>query len=142
MILGAAEIDMEFNVNVTCASDGRIIGGSGGHADTAAGARLPIVTTPLRAGGLPKLVKRLTCLTTPGTTIGAVVTEAGIAVHPARPNLAQAVRRAGLPLTTLDDLRRQAEQGREPRAAGRGTGRVVAECEALDGTVIDRIRMP
>ncbi len=58
MILGAAEIDAAFNVNVTCASDGRIIGGSGGHADTAAGARLPIVTTPCRRRGGPNLLRR------------------------------------------------------------------------------------
>jgi citrate lyase subunit alpha/citrate CoA-transferase len=31
MILGAAEIDLDFNVNVTLGSSGLIIGGSGGH---------------------------------------------------------------------------------------------------------------
>ncbi len=139
MILGAAELDRDFNVNVTCASNGRIIGGSGGHADTAAGAKLPIVTTTLRAGGHAKLVERLTCLTTPGDTIGAVVTEAGIAVHPARPDLHHAARAAGLPVTTLEDLRRQASH---VTGSGRGTGRTVAHCEAPDGTVIDRIRAP
>lgn len=142
MILGAAEVDMNFSVNVTCASDGRIIGGSGGHADTAIGAKLPIVTTPLRAGGLPKLVKHLTCLTTPGATIGAVVTEAGIAIHPSRPDLKTSAQAAGLPITTLNDLRRLAETGTPPSQSGRGTGRIVAECEAPDGTVIDTIRMP
>uniref|UniRef100_UPI00356503B3 citrate lyase subunit alpha n=1 Tax=Thalassovita aquimarina TaxID=2785917 RepID=UPI00356503B3 len=139
MILGAAELDRDFNVNVTCASDGRIIGGSGGHADTAAGAKLPIVTTTLHAGGHAKLVERLTCLTTPCDTIGAVVTEAGIAVHPARADLDHAARAAGLPVTALEDLRRQAGH---VTGSGRGTGRTVAHCEAPDGTVIDRIRAP
>ncbi|MYM55234.1 citrate lyase subunit alpha [Thalassovita mangrovi] len=137
MILGAAELDRDFNINVTCASDGRIIGGSGGHADTAGGAKLPIVTTTLRAGGHAKLVENLTCLTTPGNTIGAVVTEAGIAVHPTRPDLERAARAAGLPVTTLDDLRQQAGETSGP---GRGTGRIVAICEAPDGRVIDQIR--
>ena len=46
-ILGAAEIDLDFNVNVTTGPGGVIVGGSGGHSDTAAGAKLAIVTTRL-----------------------------------------------------------------------------------------------
>ncbi|WP_172978875.1 citrate lyase subunit alpha [Roseovarius sp. THAF8] len=140
MILGAAEVDMNFNVNVTCASDGRIIGGSGGHADTAAGAKLAIVTTPLCAGGFPKLIERLTCLTTPGDTVGAVVTEEGIAISSAAPELARAAKNAGLPLSSLDDLRRKAEAQATQRATPRFAERVIAECEAPDGTVIDHVR--
>lgn len=142
MILGAAEVDCDFNVNVTQASDGRIIGGSGGHSDTAAGAKLPIVTTTLAAGGFAKIVQRLTCLTTPGATIGAVVTEAGIAIHPARPDLEADVRRAGLPVRSIRDLARLAADQATARAAPRGTGRVVALCEYRDGSVIDKIRAP
>ncbi|MEM6677507.1 MAG: citrate lyase subunit alpha, partial [Pseudomonadota bacterium] len=108
VILGAAEVDRAFNVNVTRAADGRIIGGSGGHADTAAGARLAIVTTRLTARGFAKIVERCGSITTPGGSIDAVVTEAGIAVHPARPELADRARAAGLPLTSIDDLARAA----------------------------------
>ena len=36
VILGATEIDTNFNVNVTTGSSGVIMGGSGGHSDTAA----------------------------------------------------------------------------------------------------------
>lgn len=140
MILGAAEIDSAFNVNVTQASDGRIIGGSGGHADTAAGARLPIVTTTLTAGGFPKLVTDLTCKTTPGDTIGAVVTEAGIAIHPSRPDLADKARKAGLPVTTIQDLQQQAARLCPPAPARSDTGRIVAVCEYRDGSVLDVIR--
>ncbi|WP_243613597.1 citrate lyase subunit alpha [Shimia aestuarii] len=138
MILGAAEIDADFNVNVTCASDGRIIGGSGGHADTAAGAILPIVTTPLQAAGRPKLVEALTCLTTPGKTIGALVTEAGIAIHPSRPDLIKAAQKAGLPLKSFEDLRRLAG---DQAGSGRGQGRVVAESLSPTGHVLDQVRI-
>lgn len=137
MILGAAEVDRDFNVNVTCASDGRIIGGSGGHSDTATGAKLAIVTTTLRAGGHAKLVDRLTCLTTPGAAIAAVVTEAGIAIHPSRSTLATSAKRAGLPLKSLQDLRQLAGPPSQP---GRGQGRIIAECEAPTGDIIDTIR--
>ena len=47
VILGATEIDTNFNVNVTTASDGVIMGGSGGHSDTAAGSKLTIIVTKL-----------------------------------------------------------------------------------------------
>lgn len=139
MILGAIEIDTNFNVNVTQASDGRIMGGSGGHADTAAEARLPIVVTPLTAGIYPRIVPRLTCLTTPGDTVGAVVTEVGIAIHPSRPELEARARRAGLPVLSIADLQQRAAALCPPPVPTADTGRVVALCEYRDGTVLDRI---
>lgn len=139
MILGAAEIDLDFNVNVTTGSTGRILGGSGGHSDTAAGAKLALVTTRLAAGGVPKIVERVTCLTTPGSTIDAVVTEAGVAVNPARGDLAERVRAAGLPLVTIEALRGAARDGAGP-AVTRPDGRIVAVVEYRDGTVIDVVQ--
>lgn len=140
MILGAAEVDTDFNVNVTQAGDGRIIGGSGGHADTAAGAKLAIVTTTMNAGGFAKIVKRLTCRTTPGATIGAVVTEAGLAIHPSRPDLAMQATAAGLPVLSINDLQRMAKAGcATPNRPSKG-GRIVAVCEYRDGSVIDVVR--
>ena len=47
VILGATEIDVNFNVNVTTDSNGILIGGSGGHSDTARGARTTIITSQL-----------------------------------------------------------------------------------------------
>ena len=141
MILGAAEIDTRFNVNVTQASDGRIIGGSGGHADTAAGAKLPIVTTTLTAGGYAKLVQDLTCLTTPGDSIAAVVTEAGIAIHPSRAELAARARNAGLPVVPIDSLQAMAASVSPKAGQPDGDSRIVAVCEYRDGSVIDVIRV-
>ncbi len=140
MILGAAEVDTAFNVNVTQASDGRIIGGSGGHSDTAAGAKLPIVTTTLTAGGFPKIVERLICQTTPGNTIGAVVTEAGIAIHPSRPELKKQALKAGLPVLPIESLCDKARDLAPPAPSVVGGGRIVAVCEYRDGTIIDVIR--
>ena len=68
MILGAAEIDRDFNVNVSTGTDGIIIGGSGGHSDTAAGAKLALVTTQLAGERYPKFVDR-SRPTTPGETM-------------------------------------------------------------------------
>ena len=97
MLLGAAEVDLDFNVNVTTGSSGRILGGSGGHADTAAGSKLALVTTtPRRGGAGRKIVERVGCVTTPGETIDAVVTEAGVAVNPRARGLARAAGAAGI----------------------------------------------
>ena len=102
MIIGAAEIDRGFNVNVAVGGDGRIIGGPGAHPDAAFGANLAIMATPLTGGGFAKLVEKVTCCTTPGTSVGAVVTEVGIAIHPDQPGLALACRSAGPPIKPLD----------------------------------------
>lgn len=145
MLLGAAEIDLDFNVNVTTGSDGRILGGSGGHADTAAGARLAMVTTRLASSAGPKIVERVGCRTTPGETIDAVVTEAGVAVHPDRGELRDRLRSAGLEVVDLGELRRRAEALAAPAAAASGpadddTRPIVGVVEYRDGRVIDVIR--
>ena len=139
MILGAAEVDLDFNVNVTTGSSGRILGGSGGHADTADGAQLAIVTTRLAAGGGPKIVDRVGCVTTPGATIDVVVTEAGIAVNPRRADLALRLASAGLDVQPIDTLRAAAGPA-SGRAREVNAGRIVAVVEYRDGTVIDIVR--
>ncbi|WP_433949897.1 citrate lyase subunit alpha [Brevundimonas bullata] len=143
MILGAAEIDTRFDVNVTAVGGGRIIGGSGGHADTAAGAKLAIVTTKLASRDNPKIVDRVECISTPGESIDVVVTEAGIAVNPRRKDLIEVLGRAGLPLVSIETLRRLSAQaaGRDGPAC-RPQGRIVAVVEYRDGSVIDLVRQP
>jgi citrate lyase subunit alpha / citrate CoA-transferase len=140
MILGAAEVDTAFNVNVTRGSDGRIIGGSGGHADTAEGAKLAIVTTPLTGSGFARITDRLTCLTTAGDHIGAVVTEAGIAVNPDRPDLARDARRAGLPVVPIGQLRELSHQQGNGAVPFADDGPVRVVCEDRRGREIGLIR--
>ncbi len=140
MILGAAQVDLGFDVNVTTGSDGVILGGSGGHADTADGAKLAIVTTRLAAGGGPKVVERVGCVTTPGQTVDAVVTEAGVAVNPRRADLAARLRDAGLPVVDIAELQRLAAAQAAGRPAAAGDGRIVAVVEYRDGSVIDVVR--
>lgn len=140
VVLGAAEVDLAFNVNVTTKAGGAIIGGSGGHADTAAGAQLTLVTTRLTAAGYAKIVPEVGTLTTPGATVDVVVTEAGIAVHPSRAELADRLRQAGLPVTSLQDLAGRAAAAASRPTPDRAQGRVVALSEYRDGTVTDVVR--
>ncbi len=143
MLLGAAEVDLGFNVNVTTGSDGVILGGSGGHADTAAGARLALVTTRLASSAGPKIVERVRCLTTPGETIDAVVTEAGVAVNPLRGDLKDRLLAAGIEVVSIEALRSHAV-GLAPEPAStngaRDDGRAVAVLQYRDGRVTDIVR--
>lgn len=140
VILGATEIDLDFNVNVTTGSSGLIMGGSGGHADTAAGAKLAIVTSRLTAGDNPKVVDRVRTITTPGETVDVVVTEAGIAVNPMRADLRERLGTARLPVVEIDELRLRAAKLSPNKPASRADGRVVATIEYRDGSIIDCVR--
>ena len=143
MLLGAAEVDLDFNVNVTTGAGGVILGGSGGHADTAAGSKLALVTTRLAASAGPKIVERVGCITTPGETIDAVVTEAGVAVHPRRDELARATavgRHRGARRSSSCTQRARAGRRRARRAPHRRDARIVGVVEYRDGRVIDVIR--
>jgi citrate lyase subunit alpha/citrate CoA-transferase len=140
VVLGAAEIDIDFNVNVTTRADGTIIGGSGGHADTAAGAKLTIITTRLTAAGFPKIVDRVGTVTTPGETVDVLVTEAGIAVNPKRTDLVERLRTTDLPLCNIEDLRVQAAAASERQPTHSKGERIVAVSEYRDGSVTDVVR--
>ena len=140
MILGATEIDVNFNVNVTTASDGRIMGGSGGHSDTAAGAKLALVVTSLTKARLPIIKERVVTVTTPGETVDVIVTEWGIAVNPLRQDLIEKIRKTRLPLFTVEELKDKAEKITGKPALVEREEKIVAVVEYRDGTVIDVIR--
>ncbi len=139
VLLGASEIDVDFNVNVLTDSNGVIIGGSGGHNDAAAGAKLTIIVAPLIRARLPIVTERCTTITTPGKTVDVLVTERGIAVNPGRPDLADRLKSAKLPVFTIQELRQKALAiTGKPQAPAR-KDRVVGMVEYRDGTIIDNV---
>lgn len=143
MLLGAAEVDLNFNVNVTTGSSGILLGGSGGHADTAAGSKLALVATRLSASAGPKIVERVGCITTPGESIDAIVTEAGVAVHPRREDLRDRLQVAGIQVVTIEqlhDLAQSLATKELANATPQTDSRIVAVVEYRDGTVIDVIK--
>ncbi|MGC7872865.1 citrate lyase subunit alpha [Desulfosporosinus sp. SYSU MS00001] len=142
MILGATEIDTDFNVNVVTGSDGIIIGASGGHNDTAAGSKLAIVVTNLTKGRLPVVKDQVTTVTTPGETIDVLVTERGIAVNPARQDLIDKLKDTDLPIVPIEELKNIAERLTGKPEPIEFTDQVVAVVEYRDGTVIDVVRKP
>ena len=139
VILGATEIDTDFNVNVHTDSNGRIMGGSGGHSDTAAGAKLSMIIAPMFRARLPIVTDRVTCISTPGRDIDVLVTQGGIAVNPKNRELRQRLADAGLPVIDIHELKEKTERITGVPKRLPKSGRVVAEIISRDGGVLDQI---
>lgn len=140
VVLSALEIDTAFNVNVLTGSDGVLRGASGGHCDTAASAKMAVIVAPLVRGRIPTVVSKVLTIVTPGSSIDVLVTDHGIAVNPARPELLARFAKAGLPLMTINELYQRAlELTGEPEPIA-FTQRTVAVVRYRDGSVIDTIR--
>ena len=139
VILGATEIDTDFNVNVHTDSNGYIMGGSGGHSDTAAGAKLSMIIAPMFRARLPIVTDRVTCISTPGKDIDVLVTQGGIAVNPAKAELRDRLVAAGLPVVDIHQLKEKTEciTGK-PQKLPKGD-RVVAEVISRYGDLQDQI---
>ena len=140
VLLGATEIDTDFNVNVHTDSAGCIMGGSGGHSDTAAGAKLSMIISPLFRARLPIITGRVRCISTPGRDVDVVVTQRGVAVNPAKPDLALRLKDAGLPIVDIHELKQIAERITGVPAVPPEGGRVVARVLSRDGEPLDVIR--
>lgn len=139
VILGATEIDTDFNVNVHTNSSGTIMGGSGGHSDTAAGAKLAMVIAPLFRARQPIITERVSCVSTPGRDIDVFVTQYGIAVNPKNEELRDRLIRAHLPVVSIEELKAKAESlCGVPKALEHGE-RVVAKVIGRGGEVQDLI---
>ena len=139
VILGATEIDTDFNVNVHTDSNGYIMGGSGGHSDTAAGAKLSMIIAPMFRARLPIVTDHVNCISTPGKDIDVLVTQGGIAVNPKNVELTKNLKDAGLPIIDIHELKEKTERiTGKPKAIAKGD-RVVAEVISRNGGVLDRI---
>ena len=143
MILGATEIDTDFNINVVTGFDGTILSSSGGNQDCAAGAKLAIVVTNVHKKGLSVIRDRVTTVTTPGETVDAVVTDLGIAINPKRTDLLTVLSDSNLPIMTIDEMKKRAEESAEnEHQPVEFEDRIVVLVEYRDGTVIDVVKKP
>ena len=139
VILGATEIDTDFNVNVHTDSNGYIMGGSGGHSDTAAGAKLAMIIAPMFRARLPIVTDHVTCVSTPGKDIDVLVTQGGIAVNPKNEELTYRLKHAGLPVIDIHDLKAKAESITGAPAKLPKGDRVVAQVIGRNGNLQDEI---
>lgn len=140
VILGALEVDIDYNVNVVTGSDGIVCGAPGGHPDTAAGAKCSIIVAPLIRGRIPTVCDRVITVTTPGEAVDVVVTDYGIAINPRRKDLLEAYRNTSLPLRTIEELRDIAYSIVGKPDEVQFEDEVVGIVESRDGTILDVIR--
>ncbi|WP_404854450.1 citrate lyase subunit alpha, partial [Escherichia coli] len=78
----------------------------------------------------------LTCIT-PGSSVDILVTDHGIAVNPARPELAERLQEAGIKVVSIEWLRERARLLTGEPQPIEFTDRVVAVVRYRDGSVID-----
>jgi citrate lyase subunit alpha/citrate CoA-transferase len=108
--------------------------------DTAAGAKLTIIATPLLRGRMPIVVEKVITVTTPGETVDVLVTERGVAVNPARIDLIEKLKSAKLPLKNIQDLKKEAYDLTGIPEEPQFINKIIGLVEYRDGTIIDVIR--
>lgn len=140
VILSALEIDQAFNVNVITGSDGKIMGASGGHSDTAAAAKLTIIVAPIVRGRIPTVVEKVDAIITPGTSVDVLVTDRGIAINPLREDLIACFKNTDLNIVKIEELVKEASHIVGPKKTLKHGEKTVAYIEYRDGTIIDEIK--
>lgn len=144
VVLGASEVDLNFNCNTSTLSTGIIAEPVGGHSDTAAGSDLSIITVPLFRGRYPVIVEECTTVVTPGETIDVVVTERGVAINPRRKDLLEKLENTKIPkdlnICTIEELQKKAFEITGTKVQPNFGDDIVALIEYRDGTIIDTVR--
>jgi citrate lyase subunit alpha / citrate CoA-transferase len=139
VILGATEVDLNFNANVVTHSDGLLMHGIGGWQNCLF-SKTVILPIPLFRDRIPVILDEVTTICGPGELIDVIVTERGIAINPLRKDLIEAVKDSGLPIKTIQELKDEAERicGKPKRPEY--TDQIIAAIKWVDGTLIDVVR--
>ncbi len=140
VVLGATEVDVNFNANVVTHSDGKLLHGIGGWQNCLF-SKCTILPIPAFRDRIPVIVDEVTTLVGPGELIDVIVTERGIAINPLREDLMAAVHGKGLPVRTIQEMKAEVDDlvGGAPKPA-EFEDKVVAAIKWVDGTVIDCVR--
>ena len=139
VVLGATEVDINFNANVVTHSDGQMVHGIGGWQNCLF-SKCTILPIPAIRGRNPIIVDEVTTLVGPGELIDVIVTELGIAINPLRTDLIKATKDSGLPIRLIQDIKAEIDDliG-EPPQKPIFTDEPVGVVKWVDGTVIDTI---
>lgn len=137
-VLGATEMDLEFNANVNTHSDGWLLHGIGGFQDSA-DAYMTIITAPLYRKTNPIVLEKVVTVSAPGAVIDALVTDHGIAINPKRQDLLDRLKGSDLPLKSMEELHEIAIKATGKPTPPKFKDRVVAVTEWRDGTVLDSV---
>jgi len=139
VVLGATEVDVNFNANVVTHSDGRLLHGIGGWQNCLF-SNCTILAVPSVRDRIPVIVDEVTTLTGPGELIDVVATERGLCINPKRKDLLDAVKGSGLPIKDIRELQKETYDicGGKPNPPKR-SDEPVAAVKWVDGTVIDSV---
>jgi citrate lyase subunit alpha / citrate CoA-transferase len=139
VILGATEVDLNFNANVVSHSDGLLLHGIGGWQDCLF-ANCTILPIPLFRDRIPVIKDRVTTLCGPGELIDVIITERGIAINPLRQDLIDRTKNKGLPIRSIEELKDEAEKICGIPSVIELSEEVVAVVKWVDGTLLDSVR--
>ncbi len=139
VVLGATEVDVNFNANVVTHSDGRMLHGIGGWQNCLF-SKCTILPIPAFRDRIPVIVDEVTTLVGPGELIDVIVTERGIAINPRRTDLLEATKNSGLPIRPIEEIKQEVDDllGGPP-AKPNLSEEVVGIVKWVDGTVLDSI---
>jgi citrate lyase subunit alpha/citrate CoA-transferase len=139
VILGATEVDVNFNGNVVTHSDGYLLHGIGGWQNCLF-SKTVILPIPLFRDRIPVIRDEVTTICGPGELIDVIVTERGLAINPRRKDLIEATQDSGLPIKTIQELKAEAERICGVPQPAQFTDKIIAAIKWVDGTVIDVVR--
>ncbi len=139
VILGATEVDLNFNANVVTHSDGKLLHGIGGWQNCLFGKNV-ILPVPLFRNRIPIICDEVTTICGPGELIDIIVTERGIAINPRRTDLIEKMKDSQLPIKTIAELKEEAEQICGKPKKPEFTDEIISAVKWVDGTVIDVVR--
>jgi len=139
VILGATEVDVNFNGNVATHSDGYLLHGIGGWQNCLF-SKTVILPIPLFRDRIPVIRDEVTTICGPGELIDVIVTERGIAINPLRKDLIEKAKDSGLPIKTIQELKDEAERICGKPEKVELSDEIVAVIKWVDGTVIDAVR--
>lgn len=139
VILGATEVDVNFNANVVTHSDGKLLHGIGGWQNCLF-SKTVILPIPLFRDRIPVVVDEVTTLCGPGELIDVIVTERGIAINPLRKDLIEKAKDSDLPIVTIQELKEEAEKICGKPKKPDFEDNIIAAIKWVDGTVIDVVR--
>ena len=139
-VLGATEVDVNFNANVVSHSDGYLLHGIGGWQNCLY-SKCTILAIPSFRDRIPVIVDEVTTICGPGELIDVIITERGIAINPLRKDLIKAVKGSSLPIRSIHDIKREIDEicGGAPSKPNVDKKKVVAVVKWVDGTVLDSV---
>lgn len=139
-VLGATEVDLNFNANVVSHSDGYLLHGIGGWQNCLY-SKCTILAIPSFRDRIPVILDAVTTLCGPGELVDVIVTERGIAINPKRKDLLGTLKKSSLPIRSLKEIQKEVYEicGGAPEKPRVDKNKVVAIVKWVDGTVLDSV---